>query len=61
MTLIRFDSPLWKRQHRRAESVELDQLSDEHLSAPLDGLFSDQALNAAMGPITAWCDSQKEL
>lgn len=59
LTQIRYDSPLWKRERRRAEPVQLDQLGDEELAASFDELFSDEALEAAMAPITAWCDAQR--
>ena len=61
MTQLRYDSPLWKRERQRVEPVELDQLSDEQLHAYTAEVLSDEALEAAMVPITAWCDAQREL
>lgn len=61
LTQIRYDSPLWKRERQRAEPVELEQLRDEELAAFCDEHLNDEALAAAMAPITAWCDAQKEL
>lgn len=61
LTQIRYDSPLWKRERRRAEPVELEQLSDEQLHAYTAEVLSDEALEAAMAPITAWCDAQRSL
>ncbi len=59
LTQIRYDSPLWKRERRRAKPVELDQLSDEQLHAYTAEVLSDETLEAAMAPITAWCDAQR--
>jgi hypothetical protein len=58
LTQIRYDSPLWKRERKRSEPVDLELLSDEALAAYCDEHLSDDALEAAMAPITAWCDSQ---
>jgi hypothetical protein len=58
LTQIRYDSPLWKRERKRSEPVELEQLSDEALAAYCDEHLGDDALEAAMAPITAWCASQ---
>jgi len=59
VTQIRYDSPLWKREHQRSEPVELEQLGDEELAAFCDEHLNDEALAAAMAPITAWCDAQR--
>jgi hypothetical protein len=58
LTQIRYDSPLWKRDQRRPEPSSLQQLSDEELHAYTAEVLSDEALEAAMAPINAWCDSQ---
>jgi hypothetical protein len=61
LTQIRYDSPLWKRERKRTEPVDLELLSDEALAAYCDEHLSDDALEAAMAPITACCDSQASL
>jgi hypothetical protein len=61
LTQIRYDSPLWREERRRAAPMELDQLCDEQLHAYTAEAFSEEVLDAAMAPITAWCDARKEL
>ena len=56
LTQIRYDSPLWMREQPRAR---LAQLSDAALSQVVERELSEDALEVAMAPITAWCDAQR--
>ena len=54
---LRYDSPLGQRGP--TDRTSLHGLSDQQLNAYVEEVLSDDALNAAMAPITAWCDSQR--
>ena len=58
LTQIRYDSPLWQ-QPRQRRAARVAEMSDAELHAYCDEHLSDAALEAAMVPITAWCDSQR--
>jgi hypothetical protein len=58
LTQIRYNSPLWRQERRRRPMAEL---SDEELGAFCDEYLSDEALEAALAPITTWCDAQRDL
>jgi hypothetical protein len=57
LTQIRYDSPLWQ-QPRQRQPARVAEMSDAELHAYCAEHLSDAALEAAMAPITAWCDSQ---
>ena len=57
LTQIRYDSPLWQ-QPRQRRPARVAEMSDADLHAYCDEHLSDAALEAAMAPITIWCDSQ---
>ena len=57
LTQNRYDSPLWQ-QPRQRRAAHVGEMSDADLHAYCDKHLSDEALEAAMVPITPWCDSQ---
>lgn len=58
LTQIRYDSPLWQ-QPRQRRPARVAEMTDAELHAYCDEHLSDAALEAAMAPINAWCDSQR--